>query len=61
MNRRRFLGALASGVAFAALPRRLRAAHAPGAPRRLILIMQNNGTQQGGFWPGAGGFTSNDA
>jgi len=59
MNRRQFLYGLGGGLALAALPRRLRA-YQPGVrPRRLVLVMQNNGTQQANFWPVAsGGFTS---
>src|SRR5262249_46335709 len=55
--RRRFLQCLAGGAALGLAPRRLRAGP-PSPLRRLVIIMQNNGTQQGGFWPRAGAFTS---
>lgn len=58
LNRRDLLKALAAGTA---------ALHVPGSPlgslvargdgpppKRLILLMQNNGTQQGNFWPKTG-------
>jgi hypothetical protein len=53
-SRRRALGALAAIPAMLPLARMLRAedAGAP-APRRLVIFMQNNGTQQSNFWPDA--------
>lgn len=47
----------AASLATSAFIRRLVADPAPAPPRRLVLIMQNNGTQQANFWPRAG-FTS---
>jgi hypothetical protein len=53
-SRRAALAALAAIPATLPLARRLRAdsSGAP-APRRLVILMQNNGTQQANFWPGA--------
>ena len=53
-TRRRALQALAA-VPFAAPIARAFAAADSGAPppKRLVLVMQNNGTQQASFWPGA--------
>ncbi|HUS67535.1 MAG TPA: DUF1552 domain-containing protein [Kofleriaceae bacterium] len=60
MNRRAFLVGLGGGLGLTALPRfgygddeRKRP-----TPRRLVIITQNNGTQQGAFWPAPGTFTS---
>jgi Protein of unknown function (DUF1552) len=51
-SRRRLLQALAAIPATAALARELRAAPtAAPSPKRLVLLMQNNGTQQANFWP----------
>jgi hypothetical protein len=53
-NRRRLLQVLAAIPATAALARELRAAPAAApSPKRLVLLMQNNGTQQANFWPDA--------
>lgn len=53
-TRRRLLQALAAIPATAALARELRAApSAAPTPKRLVLLMQNNGTQQANFWPDA--------
>jgi hypothetical protein len=54
-SRRRLLQALAAIPATAALARQLHAAPEAGAlqPKRLVLLMQNNGTQQANFWPDA--------
>jgi len=56
MNRRTFLGltgllVAARGFARPDRPPRLR-------PKKLVLMMQNNGTQQANFWPQPGSFTS---
>ena len=55
VHRRAVLAGLAGSIAATALPRRLWSDE-PGPPRpttRLVLVMQNNGTQQGAFWPAA--------
>ena len=51
-SRRRMLQALAAIPATAGLARELRAQSA-APPLRLVLLMQNNGTQQGNYWPDA--------
>lgn len=51
-GRRQALRALAAIPATAAFARDLAAAPAPPAPR-LVIVMQNNGTQQANFWPNA--------
>jgi len=51
-SRRRALRALAAIPATAAFAKDLAAAPGPPAPR-LVIFMQNNGTQQANFWPGA--------
>ncbi len=57
MRRRDLLAGIAGSLALAAMPRRARATPRP-RPRRLIIIQQNNGTQQANFWPAPGAFTS---
>ena len=54
VGRRALLGALAAGLATGASSRVLRADPPAPPPRRLVLVMQNNGTQQGSFWPRQG-------
>src|SRR5258708_6482662 len=56
MKRRTFLSGVASSLLTLPITRRLRADGAP-APKRLVLILQNNGTQRSKFWP-TSGFTS---
>jgi hypothetical protein len=51
-GRRQALRALAAIPATAAFARDLAAAPGPPAPR-LVIVMQNNGTQQANFWPNA--------
>jgi hypothetical protein len=58
MNRRSFLLGVGGGLALAALPRRIRGALPAGPPKRLVIVMQNNGTQPENFWPASGTFTS---
>jgi hypothetical protein len=52
-SRRRVLQMLAAIPATAAFTRQLHADPAAPAPLRLVLLMQNNGTQQANFWPDA--------
>src|SRR6185436_11385074 len=52
-SRRRALQALAAIPATLPLARKLWATDAAPAPKRLVLLMQNNGTQQANFWPDA--------
>jgi hypothetical protein len=53
-SRRRALAALAAVPATLPLARMLHAqASGAPAPRRLVVLMQNNGTQQANFWPDA--------
>jgi uncharacterized protein DUF1552 len=52
-SRRRALQALAAIPATLPLARKLWATDVAPAPKRLILLMQNNGTQQANFWPDA--------
>ena len=55
-RRRTLLRALAVSPVTLPFARWLRAQEAPAvAPRRLVLFMQNNGTQQSNFWPSTGG------
>jgi hypothetical protein len=49
-SRRHFLQALSAGALTLPVLRLLRA---EAGPRRLVLLMQNNGTQQSNFWPDA--------
>ena len=56
-SRRSFLLGGAAGLASLALGRTLAGAPLPGPPPRLVILFQNNGTQQANFWPRAG-FTS---
>ncbi|HEY8042354.1 MAG TPA: DUF1552 domain-containing protein [Polyangiaceae bacterium] len=61
IHRRALLTGLGGSVATMAIARSLLGDFRPRVrpPRRLILLMQNNGTQQGAFWPSPGGpFTS---
>jgi hypothetical protein len=58
MRRRTFLLGIGAGMGLLALPRRMRAARPNGPPRRLVIIMQNNGTQPENFWPAPGTFRS---
>src|SRR5271165_6509106 len=51
-RRRQVLQALAAIPLTAPLARTLQAAPGP-APTRLVVFMQNNGTQQASFWPNA--------
>lgn len=50
ISRRALLKGLAALPATLAFTRRLGAVD-PTPPKRLVLLMQNNGTQQGSFWP----------
>ncbi len=52
-SRRRVLQALAAIPATLPFARQLYAAPTAAAPLRLVLLMQNNGTQQSNFWPDA--------
>src|SRR5579872_460644 len=49
--RRQLLQALAAGAVTAPLSRALRADPQAPPPQRLMIFMQNNGTQQANFWP----------
>lgn len=51
MRRRSFLQALAAGTMTLPFARLVRGETGPG--KRLVLLMQNNGTQQANFWPDA--------
>jgi hypothetical protein len=55
MNRRSFLKGLGGAAFLMPLARRLSASGA--APKRLVIFMQHNGTQQANFWP-KNGFSS---
>jgi hypothetical protein len=57
LSRRQALQTLAALPLGFWLTRRLRAAPVP-APKRLVLLMQNNGTQQAAFWPRGPGLSS---
>jgi uncharacterized protein DUF1552 len=57
LRRRAFLKGLASSIFTLPIARELRA-EPPERKKRLVLIMQNNGTQQANFWPQAGAFSS---
>ena len=50
MNRRTFVASLAGLTGGLLLPRRGFGRPVP-PPRRLVIVMQNNGTQQANFWP----------
>ncbi len=52
-SRRQLLMALAAVPATTSFVRTLRADPTAPAPKRLVLVMQNNGTQQANFWPDA--------
>jgi hypothetical protein len=52
-GRRHLLQALAAVPATMAFARQLRAGPQAMPPKRLVLLMQNNGTQQSNFWPNA--------
>jgi hypothetical protein len=54
-RRRTLLRALAASPVTLPFARWLRAGDQPPATKRLMLFMQNNGTQQSNFWPSAGG------
>ncbi len=58
LGRRHLLQAVAGGALAATTPRWLRAGPALPPLPRLVLVMQNNGTQQASFWPAPGTFTS---
>lgn len=53
LRRRPLLLGLAGSLTSAAFTRRIFADPAPPPPKRLVLVMQTNGTQQGSFWPDA--------
>src|SRR5215472_5697325 len=57
-ERRTLLKALAGSIFTMPIARELFAQSAPARPKRLVLFMQNNGTQQANFWPQPGAFTS---
>ncbi len=59
ITRRNLLAGLLAGATCGAVGRDLRADRgpAPARPKRLVLVMSPNGTQQANFWPRAG-FTS---
>ena len=57
IGRRPFLFGGAAGLASLMFGGRLAGAPLPGPQPRLVLILQNNGTQQANYWPRAG-FTS---
>jgi hypothetical protein len=58
IHRRSLLLGLGSGLCATALTRRLLSDEPPKKPlKRLIILFQNNGTQQANFWP-TSGFTS---
>jgi hypothetical protein len=57
-ERRTLLKALASSIFTVPIARELLAMDAPMRPKRLVLFMQNNGTQQSNFWPTADAFHS---
>jgi hypothetical protein len=52
-TRRSLLQGLAAGAATLPFVRMLRAGSGAAPPRRLMIFMQNNGTQQANFWPDA--------
>jgi hypothetical protein len=52
-SRRHVLQALAAIPFTASIARELRAAPTATPPKRLVVLMQNNGTQQANFWPNA--------
>lgn len=52
-SRRTLLQALGASAATLPLARVLRAGPGAQAPKRLMILMQNNGTQQANFWPNA--------
>ena len=53
-GRRKLLMALAAVPATLPLARMLHAGPSAPPPKRLFLVMQNNGTQQANFWPSSG-------
>jgi hypothetical protein len=53
-GRRAFLSGAGVSLALLGLARRLRGDTIARPPKRLVLVMQNNGTQQASFWPGPG-------
>ena len=59
ITRRNLLAGLLAGATCSAAGRSLRADRGPtpSLPKRLVLVMTPNGTQQASFWPGSG-FTS---
>jgi hypothetical protein len=52
-SRRSLLQALAASAVTLPFARMLRASPGAPPPKRLVLLMQNNGTQQANFWPDA--------
>ncbi|WP_394841771.1 DUF1552 domain-containing protein [Pendulispora brunnea] len=59
IHRRPLLLGLASALSVSAVGRRLLSDQTQAAPvKRLVLLMQNNGTQQSRFWPAGSAFTS---
>ncbi len=57
-GRRKLLMALAAVPATLPIARMLHAGPNAPPPTRLVLVMQNNGTQQANFWPAAGSLRS---
>jgi len=51
LGRRAILTGVGAGLALEAIGRRLAADPMTPAPRRLVIVQQNNGTQQAAFWP----------
>jgi uncharacterized protein DUF1552 len=58
ISRRQLLKGLAALPATLAFARRLGASDVTPPPKRLVLFMQNNGTQQANFWPQGAGLRS---
>lgn len=54
IDRRAFLKGLGGSMLALPLARTVLAEEGAPLPKRLILVMQNNGTQQANFWPGDG-------
>lgn len=53
-SRRHFVAGAGASLALLGLTRRLRGDTLAPPPKRLVIVMQNNGTQQGSFWPRPG-------